>query len=69
MPLIKTNVSGFYKDTETNAIINTNNDYEQIKKQKLKVKEFDDLKNKVKTIESDMKDIKNLLLQLVNGKN
>lgn len=69
MPLIKTNVPGFYKDSETNAIINTNNDYEQIKKQKLKLKEFDDLKNKVNTIESDMKDIKNLLLQLVNGKN
>lgn len=69
MTLLKTNIPGYYKDTTTNAIINTNDDYEQIKKQRSKIREFDDLKNKVKTIESDMKDIKNLLLQLVNGKN
>jgi hypothetical protein len=69
MPLIKTNISGYYKDSNTNAIINTNDDYEHVKKQKMKSKEFDDMKNKVNNIESDMRDIKNLLLQMVNGKN
>lgn len=67
MPLIKTNVPGFYKDSETNAIINTSDDYLTFKSQKEKVKDYDNLKNKVNKLEGDISDIKNLLLQLVNG--
>jgi hypothetical protein len=69
MSLIKTNVPGFYKDPETNAIINTNDDYMAYKSQRDKSKDYDNLKNKVNKMEGDISDIKNLLLQLVNGKN
>jgi hypothetical protein len=69
MPLIKTNVPGFYKDSETNAIINNTDEYNVFKSKKEKAKDFDTLKSKVNSMESDISEIKNLLLQLVNGKN
>jgi hypothetical protein len=69
MPLIKTNVPGYYKDTDTNAIINTSDEYQKYKQQRDKSKDYDALKNKVNKMENDISDIKNLLLQLVNGKN
>jgi hypothetical protein len=69
MPLIKTNVPGYFKDTETNVIINTSDEYHSYKIKKDKSKEFESLKNKVNKMDNDISDIKNLLLQLVNGKN
>jgi hypothetical protein len=69
MPLVKTNVPGYYKDTETNVIINTSDEYQKYKQQRDKSKDYDALKNKVNKMENDISDIKNLLLQLVNGKN
>ena len=69
MPLIKTNVPGYYKDSDTNAIINTSDEYQKFKQQRDKSKDYDALKNKVNKMENDISDIKNLLLQLVNGKN
>lgn len=68
MSLIKTNITGFYKDTKTNAIINTSNEYELIKAKRQQNKKVDVLETKVNKIESDLSDIKNLLLQLVDGK-
>lgn len=68
MALLKTNVPGFYKDSETNAIINTNtDDYENFKNQRVKMKDYDNLKTKVNNIEHELSDIKSLLLQIVNG--
>ena len=69
MALIKTNVPGYFKDTETNVIINTSDEYSYYKLKKDKSKEFESLKNKVNKMDNDISDIKNLLLQLVNGKN
>lgn len=69
MSLIKTNIPGYYKDTETNAIINTSDEYNSYRLKRDKSKEFENLKDKVNKMDNDISDIKNLLLQLVNGKN
>lgn len=69
MPLVKTNVPGYYKDTETNVIINTSDEYQKYLHQRDKSKDYDALKNKVHKMENDISDIKSLLIQLVNGKN
>lgn len=68
MALVKTNVPGFYKDPDTNAVINNStDDYEAFKSQRNKIRDYDNLKNKVNHIENELSDIKSLLLQIVNG--
>lgn len=59
--LRKTNIDGYYKDPNTNMVINLSNEYEVIKAQRKKDKEIDTMKSEINTIKSDLNDIKNLL--------
>ena len=65
---VKTNYPNLVKDSQTGAIINTN---EYIKPSKtIKTdKEIIMLRNEVGSIKSEIKELKNRLLQIVNGKN
>ena len=66
--LQKTNTPGFYKDTETGAIINKNDtDYEKFKAAREEIKKNKQLAVRMDNLETELKDIKSLLLQLVNG--
>jgi hypothetical protein len=66
--LQKTNTPGFYKDTETGAIINKNDtDYEKFKAAREEIKKNKQLAVRMNNLETELKDIKSLLLQLVNG--
>ena len=64
---------GFYRDTESNAIVMTDGDeyskymqsYNERKREKT---EFTSLQNQVNALKSDVTDIKSLLLQLVKEK-
>lgn len=66
--LQKTNTPGFFKDTETGAIINKNEmDYEKFKAAREEIKKNKQMAVKIDSLENELKDIKSLLLQLVNG--
>lgn len=66
--LIKTNVPGYYKDSDTNAVINTSNEYDTMKAQRKKSQEFESMKQKINKVENDINDIKSMLLQIIDGK-
>ena len=64
----KTNTPGFFKDTETGALINKNEiDYQKFKSSREELKKNKQMAVKIDSLENELKDIKNLLLQLVNG--
>jgi hypothetical protein len=66
--LAKTNVSGFLKDTKSGAIINTDMDgYAVAVAQRQEAKRAAQLQDRVANIENDMKQIKDLLSQLVSN--
>lgn len=66
--LQKTNTPGFYKDTETGVIINKNDtDYEKFKAAREEIKKNKQIAVRMDNLETELKDIKSLLLQLVNG--
>ncbi len=67
MPYKKTNIPGLYKDTTTGVIINRNKgEYEAIKAKRAQAKKQADLAHKVERMESEISDIKTLLLKLVD---
>jgi len=64
---------GFYRDTESNAIIMTDGDeyskyMQSYNERQRKKTEFTSLQNQVNALKSDVTDIKSLLLQLVKEK-
>lgn len=66
MTNIKTEVEGIYRDTKNGALLNKDNDaLSSYKKLKQKNRELEEMKDKVNKIETEMSDIKNILLQLV----
>ena len=68
--LVKTETDGFMKDTSTGAFINTDDSsYAKFVAERSKVKNSKDLSNRINAVEDDLKEIKNLLLQVVNGRN
>lgn len=68
--LVKTETDGFMKDTSTGAFINTDDtSYAKFVAERSKVKNSKDLSNRISAVEDDLKEIKNLLLQVVNGRN
>ena len=68
--LVKTETDGFMKDTLTGAFINTDDSsYAKFVAERSKVKNSKDLSNRINAVEDDLKEIKNLLLQVVNGRN
>jgi hypothetical protein len=63
----KTNVPGIYK-TDTGALINKDNEaLKAYKARKAKEKKFNVLEEEITTLKQDMKEIKQLLMDLVNG--
>jgi hypothetical protein len=68
--LVKTETDGFMKDTSTGAFINTDNaSYAKFVAERSKIKNSKDLSNRISAVEDDLKEIKTLLLQVVNGRN
>lgn len=64
---VKTNLPGYFKDTESGTIINKNiEEFKALKAKIKKAKEQEALAKKVDKLENDIQDIKSLLLQLVN---
>ena len=64
--LIPTNVPGFVKDPKSGAILNiNNNNLDQYKKQRA-IKSHED--ERITKLESEIGDIKNMLLQLLERK-
>jgi|TARA_A100001388_G_C28694051_1_gene462779 hypothetical protein len=64
---------GFYRDTESNAIVMTDGDeyskyMQSYNERQRKKTEFTSLQNQVNALKSDVTDIKSLLLQLVKEK-
>jgi LPS O-antigen subunit length determinant protein (WzzB/FepE family) len=63
---VKTDVNGIVRDTTTGALLNTDlSGLEAYKKAKKKNAEMDSLKLEVNSIKSEMTEIKNLLIKLV----
>ncbi len=68
--LVKTEADGFMKDTTSGAFINTDDaSYAKFVAERSKVKNSKDLSNRISAVEDDLKEIKTLLLQVVNGRN
>jgi hypothetical protein len=68
--LVKTETDGFMKDTSTGAFINTDNaSYAKFVAERSKAKNSKELTTRISAVENDIKEIKNLLLQVVNGRN
>ena len=68
--LVKTETVGFMKDTSTGAFINTDDtSYAKFVAERSNAKNSKDLCNRINAVEDDLKEIKNLLLQVVNGRN
>jgi hypothetical protein len=68
--LAKTNHHGYVKDTDTGVIIN--NDEEEYKKflaTRESIKRNNNLCKRIDEVENDLRDIKELLLQLVHRNN
>lgn len=57
---------GFYRDENTNAIVNCN-DYEYQEYLNIKNSTMNE-KNEIENIKSEIKEIKDLLMQLINNK-
>ena len=70
MTLVKTNVPGFLKDTDSGVIINNDDEaYRKFLASRDAARNAKDLAKRVSAVESDLKEIKHLLLQIVNGRN
>ena len=68
--LVKTETEGYMKDTTSGAFINTDDaSYARFLAQRSSIKKNNDLCKRIDAVEDDLREIKNLLLQVVNGRN
>lgn len=68
--LIKTEEPGYMKDATTGAIINTNDDhYKRILAIRAEKKKGQDLCKRMNSLENDLREIKELLVQVLGGRN
>lgn len=68
--LQKTNVEGLSKDVETNVILNNNaSEYQLYLQNKLRVKQSKSIQGEIDSLKKEVSEIKNLLVQVLNGKN
>lgn len=66
---IKTNSPGYFKDPSSGAIINTNDEqYRNILMQRDRVKETKAMTEKMTSLETELSEIKSLLMQVINGR-
>ena len=67
--LVKTDTPDFLKDTSSGAIINNDDEaYRKFQAAREASKKNNELCKRIDAVEGDLKDIKNLLLQIVNGR-
>lgn len=65
----ETSIPGYVVDNATKAIINTNEqEYHKILQQRQKAKQLNQLQSEVDSLKSDIKDIKELLIQALSGR-
>lgn len=63
--LVKTDLDGFYRDTTTNAVINTNVEkINQYKKQREEKIRMDSVIQEVESLRHDINEIKSMLLHI-----
>jgi hypothetical protein len=68
--LVKTDHPGYLKDTSTGAIINNDDEaYRRFQAAREASKKNNELCKRMDAVETDLKDIKNLLLQIVHRNN
>lgn len=68
--LVKTENDGYMKDTLSGAFINTDNaSYAKFVAERANSKKSKDLCDRINAVEDDLRDIKNLLLQIVHRNN
>lgn len=68
--LVKTDVHGYLKDTSSGAIINNDDEaYQKFLAARAASKKNNELCKRIDAVETDLKDIKNLLLQIVHRNN
>lgn len=68
--LIKTDEPGFLKDAGSGAVINTNDDhYKRILAIRAEKKKGHDLCQRMNSLENDLREIKELLVQVLGGRN
>jgi hypothetical protein len=68
--LVKTDHPGYLKDTSSGAIINNDDDaYRRFQAAREASKKNNELCKRIDAVEGDLKDIKNLLLQIVHRNN
>lgn len=68
--LVKTDTPGFLKDTSSGAIINNDDEaYRKFLAAREASKKNNELCKRIDAVETDLKDIKNLLLQIVHRNN
>lgn len=68
--LVETNIPGYYKDTDSGAIINNNDDeYKKFLAARQAAKNNNKLCKKMNELEDELREIKNLLTQLLHGNN
>lgn len=68
--LVKTEDSKYLKDTESGAFINIDEaGYKRFKAQRAAAKRTDEICERMNAVETDLREIKDLLLKVVNGRN
>jgi cell shape-determining protein MreC len=66
---VETTAPGYVIDNVTGAVINTNEqEYLKVLAQRQKTKQFNQLQSEVDSLKTDIKDIKELLIQALSGR-
>lgn len=66
---VETTAPGYVIDNVTGAVINTNEqEYLKVLAQRQKAKQFNQLQSEVDSLKTDIKDIKELLIQALSGR-
>lgn len=66
---LKTDISGYIKDPQSQAVINTNDaEYNRVLAERAKAKEIGRLTKDVDNMKSELTEIKHLLMQIANGR-
>lgn len=67
--LVKTDVPGYLKDISTGVVINNNIDeYHKMKAARAATKRSVELCKRMDVLESELKTIKHMLIEIINGK-
>ena len=69
MSFVKTDTPGLIRDMNTKAVINTNiSDYNHILEKRKQQKNLQTVQHQIDSLKNEFSELKQLILQLVNGK-